>query len=348
MNGLLDSPTYNGLLEDERRRQLAQQMTHWNPQAANPDPRSVPERLQEHLASIPEYMRGGLLNLASGAQQYVQAAGRGETGELPQNVIDAALNFAPIGMVAYHGSPYKFDKFSMDKIGTGEGAQAYGHGLYFAENPGIANFYQKKLTVGENYVDGKLLDTYNPRHLLAKALSDSSMNKSDALADLQSMARPGGSKSVADTARKAIELLKKGESPTVEHIKPAGNLYKVDIADDAVKNFLDWDKPLSQQPEAVRKAINRLAKVPELKHVLGDALQPFEANSTRGETIHHLLDRYYQGDRTQVSGVLKRAGIPGIRYLDQGSRQGGKGTSNFVVFDEDIVKILERNGGLLE
>ena len=27
----------------------------------------------------------------------------------------------------------KFDKFSMDQIGTGEGAQAYGHGLYFAD-----------------------------------------------------------------------------------------------------------------------------------------------------------------------------------------------------------------------
>ena len=36
------------------------------------------------------------------------------------------------GITAYHGSPHTFDKFSMDKIGTGEGAQAYGHGLYFA------------------------------------------------------------------------------------------------------------------------------------------------------------------------------------------------------------------------
>jgi len=39
------------------------------------------------------------------------------------------------GIKAYHGSPHDFDKFSMQKIGTGEGAQAYGHGLYFAENP---------------------------------------------------------------------------------------------------------------------------------------------------------------------------------------------------------------------
>jgi hypothetical protein len=35
---------------------------------------------------------------------------------------------------AWHGSPYNFDKFSMSEVGTGEGAQAYGHGLYFAGN----------------------------------------------------------------------------------------------------------------------------------------------------------------------------------------------------------------------
>ena len=38
------------------------------------------------------------------------------------------------GIRAYHGSPHDFDKFDLSKIGTGEGAQAYGHGLYFAEN----------------------------------------------------------------------------------------------------------------------------------------------------------------------------------------------------------------------
>ena len=34
----------------------------------------------------------------------------------------------------WHGSPHKFYAFDASKIGTGEGAQAYGHGLYFAGN----------------------------------------------------------------------------------------------------------------------------------------------------------------------------------------------------------------------
>ena len=47
------------------------------------------------------------------------------------------------GIRAYHGSPYDFDRFDMSKIGTGEGAQAYGHGLYFAENPAVARMSQR-------------------------------------------------------------------------------------------------------------------------------------------------------------------------------------------------------------
>jgi len=48
-------------------------------------------------------------------------------------------------MTAFHGTPHRFSKFDMSKIGTGEGAQAYGHGLYFAESEGVAKSYQMQL-----------------------------------------------------------------------------------------------------------------------------------------------------------------------------------------------------------
>lgn len=54
-----------------------------------------------------------------------------------------ALN---MGIRAYHGSPHDFDKFDMSKIGTGEGNQAYGHGLYFAGNEGVAEGYRDALS----------------------------------------------------------------------------------------------------------------------------------------------------------------------------------------------------------
>jgi hypothetical protein len=53
------------------------------------------------------------------------------------------------GIKAYHGSPHDFERFDLSKIGTGEGAQAYGHGLYFAESEGVAKAYREALA-GKN------------------------------------------------------------------------------------------------------------------------------------------------------------------------------------------------------
>lgn len=49
-------------------------------------------------------------------------------------------------VTAYHGSPHSFDKFDISHLGTGEGAQSYGHGLYFAGNEGIAKGYRNALS----------------------------------------------------------------------------------------------------------------------------------------------------------------------------------------------------------
>jgi len=49
-------------------------------------------------------------------------------------------------LVLRHGSPYEFDKFLLENVGTGEGRQAFGYGLYFTESSDIAKSYAKKLS----------------------------------------------------------------------------------------------------------------------------------------------------------------------------------------------------------
>ena len=49
---------------------------------------------------------------------------------------------APQGITAYHGSPHDFDRFSMDAIGTGEGAQDLGQGMHFYDERGPAELYR--------------------------------------------------------------------------------------------------------------------------------------------------------------------------------------------------------------
>ena len=50
---------------------------------------------------------------------------------------------------AYHGSPYNFERFTTDAIGTGEGAQSFGWGLYFTNQEDIARWYADKLTFSD-------------------------------------------------------------------------------------------------------------------------------------------------------------------------------------------------------
>jgi hypothetical protein len=48
------------------------------------------------------------------------------------------------GIRAFHGSPHEFEKFELSErtMGTGEGSQAYGKGLYFAEEEKVAQNYR--------------------------------------------------------------------------------------------------------------------------------------------------------------------------------------------------------------
>lgn len=63
------------------------------------------------------------------------------------------------GLRRFHGTPQDFDHFDMSKIGTGEGAQAFGHGLYFAQSEKVAQHYRDALSQrGPSSVQLKLPD----------------------------------------------------------------------------------------------------------------------------------------------------------------------------------------------
>ena len=201
----------------------------------------------------------------------------------------------PAGIRAYHGSPHNFDRFSMDKIGTGEGGQAFGHGLYFAEHEDVAKSYRDTLAAGH-----------------------------------------------------------------------PGHMYEVNIKADPA-DFIDWDKPISQHPDKVRTAIHNVLapKVERGSHawrvtVGGDSVgitrtkwganqlarkmqnAPKWSDQLSADSVPQLLSKFK--DRSLMSSQLREAGIPGIRYLDQGSRAGGEGTRNFVVFDDSLIEILRKYG----
>ena len=283
----------------------------------------------------PQGREFALPGILAGAWNAFTAPGRAYSGNMADPVGEA-LNFAgmlqmgampspavggpgTLGMNVYHGSPHKFDKFDMSKVGTGEGAQAYGHGLYFAENPQVASAY-RVAGIGATPDIPKQGPIFAAQTLLRHKSESEALN-------LMKTAYPElGEAGVKDAVAKA----KAG-------LNAHSTLYKVDLPDEQIAKMLDWDKPLSQQPEAVK---------PVLKAMLEKARKSFQQIDPAGDPtagqVHHLYAQHRGGNAVAVAQELRAAGIPGIRYLDQGSRSGGKGTSNFVVFDDSIPKIIGR------
>lgn len=306
------------------------------------------------LLSDPIQMAGNIIDQLAQRAAAQQAATKaawatGDPKVMAQNALDSsqtALGFAPLGITAWHGSPHTFDKFSLDKIGTGEGAQAYGHGLYLAEKPNIAAGYRDRLST--NYVDAS-----GAQKTAGSAWTDAMQAAQDAGAKHPDHARAiaGQVQAWVDSGKQAKTFLRYNQPPqgTEAQYKAAadaleglaknpGNLYKTDIPEEAVARFLDWDKPLSQQAPEVQAGLSKaLAKRPgmtgaELYNVFGGS----------GALRQDLNTNF--GFGKQASETLKELGIPGIRYLDGGSRSAGQGSSNFVVFDPELIRILERNG----
>lgn len=239
---------------------------------------------------------------------------------------------------AWHGSPHDFDEFKLDKIGTGEGAQAYGHGLYFAENPAVAKRYQEQLSLpsvnGQVVSHPDLLIAEFARAKLDGKLSEYIKFAENSIAQWSAKKASGKvSPEFADAQirknQTELDLMKQAETSKVAS---SGRLYRTEL-DVELEDLLDWDKPLSQQGEIGQKAL----AVFERMGIAQDGR--FKPDTLAG--IKDVAAQKYGRDSFAASSrALREAGIPGIRYLDQGSRGAGQGSSNYVIFDDSLVKIL--------
>lgn len=288
----------------------------------------------------------------------------------------------PVGAATvYHGSPYRFNRFDPTKIGSGEGAQAYGYGHYVAESPAVAKGYQEVLASPRNqvmagkgvYIEpspagdetwrlagisevGKMrgrvgdatqgITDYrfnNPASAIRYAKRQGLLPR-DQKPIMMEIASEGQYRQV----RSASEM----EDPKYNQLiaSDPGSFYTIDLPDPAIARMLDWDKPLSQQPEVLKilEAHQTMGKQ-SLGWKGAPAGQWEKAMSLPSRTGEWLYREIVNNDPLRTSEALRNLGIPGIRYLDQGSRGAGQGTSNFVVFpgEEDLLRILNVEGGLL-
>lgn len=282
----------------------------------------------------------------------------------------------PGGIRAFHGSPHSFDAFDASKIGTGEGAQAYGHGLYFAGNEGVAQGYKSRLSgPGVDILrDGKPVGTLPNMHVVNDPKFVDAYNalipadtqgwiKSGVLRDIRDTVPDVGSADLSAARQTTIARMSKEMatfSPAMQEraladvnkaydsigndvsFRAPGHMYEVNL-NTAPNRLLDWDKPLSEQPQAVRDALASYNLPPAATG--RDALDAIAENlAPQTDSFAKLFGHTSDAGRVAASDTLQKAGIDGIQYLDAGSRAAGDGSRNYVMFDPAKVAILRKYG----
>jgi hypothetical protein len=279
-------------------------------------------------------------------------------GALPNGESGVAKVIPPAdnqpGIIAFHGSGANFDQFRLDKIGTGEGAQMYGHGLYFTDLEKIAKEYEGQLTPRdldyEEWLMGKYKQAENNQDYSRMEMYENAMMH-DKPQDFRNKANDPDYDD--DYRQLANEIADEIE----EYDPKVGATYKVEIQS-KINNMLDYDEPLIDQPVKIQNAIRNIYKKhayidvsrtpkggwstgkltkEEMLHMnlfpnskggqvyntISEKLNPntFKLNSKMTtDEIRKSIKEEYAGGESMMSKLLNKEGVSGIKYLDAGSR----------------------------
>lgn len=251
----------------------------------------------------------------------------------------------------YHGTPHSFERFDLGAIGTGEGNQAHGWGLYFAADKKIADErYRKRLTNNQyvietdeatyyfdiekqDWVDKKTGQPVGGMGTpLGHALWQVGFREGNVQAELKALKgqrdalieeNDSSNARRLDFLMRTIKLLEKKK---FNYRKDNGSLFEVDIPENDV--LLDEDKSIEEQPSKVREIIEK-----ELERIGGSASN---GKQFYNEIVFEFTRQGSEKPQRAASEYLNRLGIKGITY--EGARDG----RCFVIFDDKTISIINR------
>ncbi len=239
----------------------------------------------------------------------------------------------------YHASPHEFEKFDSGKIGTGEGTQDEGHGLYFAENKAVHESYLR--TLEPKMEGGERFDERNPAHIAAQELhyswNEGEVSKADAIKNAIGELRDYPLNSPNKRLREdAAALLEQGK-PLPAYAPTWVNSYqvKLHVNQDLI---MHRDLPFGEQPPAVQKAMEAVDKK------AFTYVQEPETRIARGKEAGAWFDnlRRTVGDK-EASDLLQKEGLQGLKYMDSGSVGKADPTHNYVIFRDNRAQITHIN-----
>lgn len=260
------------------------------------------------------------------------------------NSINQEITAAPkFSLKVYHGSGADFTEFDFDHMGEGAGSQAFGWGGYVTSS--------KK--IGKDYASIK----YDPD----KDVEYVGKNKKK-FTDLIATLFDGGIRDYNYVKNTLLEISdndksnisKKEEYDWFVSTKPEDwfnpnpttnrNLYEVDIPDDNGSNYLDWDKPITD--ELIDKVVAALPAIRVFD------IKNFKKDRSFEDLYRIISMRIIEDENRETNGVfnddkaasqlLSSLGYTGIKYK-AGRNFGGaeEGDTNYVIFKPEDMKITQ-------
>lgn len=277
---------------------------------------------------------------------------------------------------AYHGSPHSFDRFSTDHIGTGEGNQAFGWGLYVSDLEEVGRHYaeyafteekkaeqidqtrkwiageQKTLEQQRQQYEAEQGDEYWKDDKIYQALLTGDY-ASLPFARMRSRYEGIEPSQAANSYRQdriegSLHIIRATEARIQEHEARLAelesmpvqkrNFYRVSIPDNA--KWLDWD---GKAPKGI---YNKLLKNPSFRQAIIDNWGSAEdARSFFSETavfrLYNDITAVMGGDK-EASLLLNSIGYAGIRYpVNSLSDRPSATDHNYVIFNADDIQIVD-------
>lgn len=258
---------------------------------------------------------------------------------------------------AFAGSRVDYDQPSLEAIGTGEGNQVHGFGLYYALNKDVAEGYRKRfvaplqkfISFGEikyNDKTGKYDNAFNMKTTEYEVYSDYLDAGKDfdvlmsSYRSLQNIDKSIKEKiAIAEKYKEKFDNVKEFVDESIEK----GQVHEVEVPENPY--LLDEDLPVNQQSDTVRKAVRDIMNKYPDDYItaenydagsFGDAL----TGKSFYKQLMFIAQRDGIADKTGqmkfASKILEESGIKGITYDGQ---QDGR---CFVIFNPADVRVIQK------
>lgn len=296
----------------------------------------------------------------------------------PDNMLVKARMSDKRPIFTWHGTGGDFDEFDLRYMGTGEGNQMFGHGFYLSDLKEVGQMYKNQVGLrpeveigledpdasdAQNYLADFGRKVVEDENGVQKRFIEETEDNAEILDNINEMAQDVQTNlgkgeilyEFSDGSALKLEYDKSAQgSEGVEvggfYLTPLGpsegTLLQVAADINPTTEMLDFYRPLSDQDPKVSEKLQELASFIKNKELA----RYVSEGRADGQGVQLAIADYFGvgKDAPEVSELLNKFGIKGMKYSTQGTRYDRLSPEaddyNYVVFDDATLDILKKYG----